>query len=86
MTLKLKLFKYRSVNKFSIIFCPTLQRHPVIFVVQVDDEAIWVAQKANRAVKSGWEDAMPLMKKLEFKPKLLMFKSWLWAFAMVSCG
>ncbi|KAJ1290852.1 hypothetical protein BS78_02G274500 [Paspalum vaginatum] len=48
------------------------------------DEAIWVAQKANRAIKSDWEDAMPLMKKLEFKPKLLMFKSWLWAFATVS--
>ncbi|CAL5086802.1 unnamed protein product [Urochloa decumbens] len=50
---------------------------------QVDD-AIWVAQKANSAIKSDWEDATPLMKELEFKPKLLMFKSWLWAFATVS--
>ncbi|RCV12982.1 hypothetical protein SETIT_2G310400v2 [Setaria italica] len=51
--------------------------------LQVDD-AIWVAQKANSAIKSDWEDATPLMKELEFKPKLLMFKSWLWAFATVS--
>ncbi|KAF8759233.1 hypothetical protein HU200_010263 [Digitaria exilis] len=51
--------------------------------LQVDD-AIWVAQKANSSIKSDWEDATPLMKELEFKPKLLMFKSWLWAFATVS--
>ncbi|CAN6205326.1 unnamed protein product [Urochloa humidicola] len=51
--------------------------------LQVDD-AIWVAQKANSAIKSDWEDATPLMKELNFKPKLLMFKSWLWAFATVS--
>jgi len=51
--------------------------------LQVDD-AIWVAQKAKSAIKSDWEDATPLMKELEFKPKLLMFKSWLWAFATVS--
>ncbi|CAN6183339.1 unnamed protein product [Urochloa humidicola] len=54
-----------------------------IEALQVDD-AIWVAQKANSAIKSDWEDAIPLMKKLEFKPKLLMFNSWLWAFATVS--
>ncbi|OEL34563.1 Protein SET DOMAIN GROUP 40 [Dichanthelium oligosanthes] len=51
--------------------------------LQVHD-AIWVAQKACSAIKSDWEDAAPLMKELEFKPKLLMFKSWLWAFATVS--
>ncbi|CAD6223819.1 unnamed protein product [Miscanthus lutarioriparius] len=51
--------------------------------LQVDD-AIWVAQKAKSAIKSDWENATPLMKELKFKPKLLMFKSWLWAFATVS--
>ncbi|TVU39347.1 hypothetical protein EJB05_12760, partial [Eragrostis curvula] len=51
--------------------------------LQVDD-AIWVAQKAIRSIRSDWEQATPLMKELEFKPKLVMFKSWLWAFAMVS--
>ncbi|KAL6639219.1 hypothetical protein ACP70R_022949 [Stipagrostis hirtigluma subsp. patula] len=51
--------------------------------LQVDD-AIWVAQKAIRAIKADWEEAAPLMKGLEFKSKLLMFKSWLWAFATVS--
>ncbi|PUZ71987.1 hypothetical protein GQ55_2G357500 [Panicum hallii var. hallii] len=48
------------------------------------DDAIWVAQKAISAIKSDWEDATPLMKELDFKPKLLMFKSWIWAFATVS--
>uniref|UniRef100_A0A0D3GQU5 SET domain-containing protein n=1 Tax=Oryza barthii TaxID=65489 RepID=A0A0D3GQU5_9ORYZ len=48
------------------------------------DEAIWVAQKALRGIRSDWEEATPLMKGLGFKPKLLMFKSWIWAFATVS--
>ncbi|XP_006657681.2 protein SET DOMAIN GROUP 40 [Oryza brachyantha] len=48
------------------------------------DEAIWVAQKALRGIRSDWQGATPLMKGLGFKPKLLMFKSWLWAFATVS--
>ncbi|KAG8100016.1 hypothetical protein GUJ93_ZPchr0013g35847 [Zizania palustris] len=51
--------------------------------LQVDD-AIWVAQKALRGIRSDWEEATPLMKRLGLKPKLLMFKSWLWAFATVS--
>ncbi|KAF0908628.1 hypothetical protein E2562_026847 [Oryza meyeriana var. granulata] len=48
------------------------------------DEAIWVAQKVLRGIRSDWEEATPLMKELGFKPKLLMFKSWIWAFATVS--
>ncbi|XP_062188109.1 protein SET DOMAIN GROUP 40-like [Phragmites australis] len=48
------------------------------------DNAIWVAQKAIRAIILDWEEATPLMKELEFKPKLLILKSWLWAFATVS--
>ncbi|GJN07486.1 hypothetical protein PR202_ga25322 [Eleusine coracana subsp. coracana] len=51
--------------------------------LQVDD-AIWVAQKAIHAIKSDWEEATQPMKELGFKPKLIMFKSWLWAFATVS--
>uniref|UniRef100_A0A0A9FTB8 SET domain-containing protein n=1 Tax=Arundo donax TaxID=35708 RepID=A0A0A9FTB8_ARUDO len=51
--------------------------------LQVHD-AIWVAQKAIRAIRSDWEEATPVMKELEFKSKLLTFKSWLWAFATVS--
>lgn len=52
------------------------------FDYQVDD-AIWVAQKAVSAIRSEWEEATPLMRELDFKPKLLMFKTWLWAFATV---
>ncbi|VAH36546.1 unnamed protein product [Triticum turgidum subsp. durum] len=51
-----------------------------IEALQVDD-AIWVAQKAVSAIRSEWEEAAPLMRELDFKPKLLMFKTWLWAFA-----
>ncbi|KAF6985379.1 unnamed protein product [Triticum aestivum] len=54
-----------------------------IEALQVDD-AIWVAQKAVSAIRSEWEEATPLMRELDFKPKLLMFKTWLWAFATVS--
>jgi hypothetical protein len=52
------------------------------FGYQVHD-AIWVAQKAHAAIRSEWEEATPLMQELDFKPKLLMFKTWLWAFATV---
>jgi hypothetical protein len=52
------------------------------FNYQVED-AIWVAQKALSAIRSEWEEATPLMQELEFKPKLLMFKTWIWAFATV---
>uniref|UniRef100_A0ACD5U7M9 Uncharacterized protein n=1 Tax=Avena sativa TaxID=4498 RepID=A0ACD5U7M9_AVESA len=54
-----------------------------IEALQVDD-AIWVAQKALSAIRSEWEEATTLMQELDFKPKLLMFKTWLWAFATVS--
>ncbi|VAH51864.1 unnamed protein product [Triticum turgidum subsp. durum] len=54
-----------------------------IEALQVDD-AIWVAQKVLSAVRSEWEEATPLMRELDFKPKLLMFKTWLWAFATPS--
>ncbi|KAK1680579.1 hypothetical protein QYE76_041427 [Lolium multiflorum] len=54
-----------------------------IEALQVHD-AIWVAQKAHAAIRSEWEEATPLMQELDFKPKLLMFKTWLWAFATVS--
>lgn len=54
-----------------------------IEALQVDD-AIWIAQKSLSAIRSEWEDATPLMQGLKFKPKLLIFKTWLWAFATVS--
>ncbi|KAI5010971.1 hypothetical protein ZWY2020_013108 [Hordeum vulgare] len=54
-----------------------------IEALQVDD-AVWVAQKALSAIRSEWEEATPLMRELDFKPKLLVFKTWLWAFATVS--
>jgi hypothetical protein len=57
--------------------------NPMNFVIYQVDDAIWVAQKAIHAVRSDWEEATQLMKELGFKPKLVMFKSWLWAFAMV---
>jgi hypothetical protein len=85
--LKSKLSKYNSVDLstiFSIIhlllYTP---KAPNDFCCSQVDDAIWVAQKAKSAIKSDWEDATPLMKELELKPKLLMFKSWLWAFATV---
>ncbi|KAM3389738.1 hypothetical protein ACQJBY_011723 [Aegilops geniculata] len=53
-----------------------------IEALQVDD-AIWVAQKALSAIRSEWEEATLLMRELDFKPKLLMFKTWLWAFATI---
>ncbi|KAE8799808.1 protein SET DOMAIN GROUP 40 [Hordeum vulgare] len=54
-----------------------------IEALQVDD-AVWVAQKALSAIRSEWEEATPLMRELDFKPKLLVFTTWLWAFATVS--
>lgn len=51
------------------------------FVIYDVDDAIWVAQTAIRAIRSDWEEATQPMKELGFKPKLVMFKSWLWAFA-----
>ncbi|KAI5009549.1 hypothetical protein ZWY2020_011686 [Hordeum vulgare] len=56
--------------------------HRLASSIQVDD-AVWVAQKALSAIRSEWEEATPLMRELDFKPKLLMFKTWLWAFATV---
>ncbi|XP_072984290.1 protein SET DOMAIN GROUP 40 isoform X1 [Typha latifolia] len=51
--------------------------------LQVED-VIWVAEKAVHRAKSDWEEAIPLMKEMDFNPQLLKFKSWLWASATVS--
>ncbi|KAL6897357.1 hypothetical protein ACP4OV_007053 [Aristida adscensionis] len=79
----------------SSIWYPYLSQLPTYYTIlanfndfevealQIDD-AIWVAQKAIRAITSDWEEAMPLMEELELKLKLLTLKSWLWAFATVS--
>ncbi|KAL5721657.1 [histone H3]-lysine(4) N-trimethyltransferase [Ranunculus cassubicifolius] len=51
--------------------------------LQVDD-AIWVTERVVSKAKSDWEQAVPVMKELNFRAQLMSFKWWLWALATVS--